>query len=109
MVDLQGNRLPAINGNASVPGACAAGTDPNNWTQGSPGCVMWLPLVDGGTKPMLNVRAWAPFYVWCGNVSSGTCQEFAGQFLSSFMGSGPSVNAWQAGNGGASIVVHLGQ
>ena len=71
--------------------------------------MLWLPLVDGGTKPLLNVRAWAAFYVWCGNVSSGSCQEFAGQLLTNWKGSGPSVNAWQAGTGGGSVVVHLGQ
>jgi len=109
MVDLQGNKVPQINGNAGAPGACAAGTDPNDWNPGDPGCVMWLPIVDGGNKPMLNVRAWGAFYVWCGNISSGKCQEFAGQFLSSWKASGPAVNAWQAGIGGGSVVIHLGQ
>lgn len=109
MVDLQGNKVPQINGNASAPGACAAGTDPSNWSPGDPGCVMWLPIVDGGNKPLLNVRAWGAFYVWCGNISGGACQEYAGQFLSSWKGSGPAVNAWQAGTGGGSTVVHLGQ
>jgi Flp pilus assembly protein TadG len=109
MVDLQGNKVPQINGAASSPGACAAGTDVNDWTPGGPGCVMWLPLVDGGNKPLLNVRAWAAFYVWCGNVSGGACQEFVGQYLANWKGSGPAVNAWQAGTGGGSIVVHLGQ
>jgi len=109
MVDLQGNKVPQINGAASAPGACAANTDANNFAQGGPGCVMWLPIVDGGTKPLLNVRAWGAFYVWCGNVSAGACQEFAGQLLINWKGSGPSVNAWQAGMGGGSIVVHLGQ
>jgi len=109
MVDLQGNKVPQINGNASAPGACAAGTDPSTWSPGDPGCVMWLPIVDGGNKPLLNVRAWGAFYVWCGNISGGACQEYAGQFLSSWKASGPSVNAWQAGTGGGSVVVHLGQ
>jgi len=109
MVDLQGNKVPQINGNASAPDACAGSTDPNNWSAGGTGCVMWLPLVDGGNKPLLNVRAWAAFYVWCGNVSGGACQEFAGQYLANWKGSGPAVNAWQAGTGGGSIVVHLGQ
>jgi hypothetical protein len=109
MVDLQGNKVPQINGNAGAPGACAAGTDPNNWNPGDPGCVMWLPIANGGNKPMLDIQAWGAFYVWCGNISSGKCQEFAGQYLSSWKGSGPSVNAWRAGTGGATIVVHLGQ
>jgi Flp pilus assembly protein TadG len=109
MVDLQGNKVPQINGNASAPGACAAGTDPSVWSPGDPGCVMWLPIANGGNKPLLNVQAWGAFYVWCGNISGGKCQEYAGQFLASYKSSGPSVNAWQAGTGGGSIVVHLGQ
>jgi Flp pilus assembly protein TadG len=109
MVDLQGNKVPQINGNAAAAGACAAGTDPNNWNPGDPGCVMWLPIANGGNKPLLDVQAWGAFYVWCGNVSSGKCQEFAGQFLGDWKGSGPSVNAWRAGKGGGSVVVHLGE
>jgi Flp pilus assembly protein TadG len=110
MVDLQGNKVPQINGNATNPGACAAGTDPSEWSPGDPGCVMWLPIANGGNKPLLNVQAWGAFYVWCGNISAGKCQEFAGQYLASWKGSGPSVNAWQAGNNGAaSVVVHLGE
>jgi len=108
MVDLQGNKVPQINGNATVPGACAAGTDPNNWSPGDPGCVMWLPIANDGNKPLLDVQAWAAFYVWCGNISAGACQEFAGQYLANWKVGGPSVNAWRAGQGGGSVVVHLG-
>jgi hypothetical protein len=72
---------------------------------------MWLPIANGGNTPLLNIQAWGAFYVWCGNiVGGGKCQEFVGEFLASYKGSGPSVNAWQAGTGsGATIVVHLGQ
>jgi Putative Flp pilus-assembly TadE/G-like len=109
MVDLQGNKVPQINGNAAAANACAAGTDPSTWYPGEPGCVMWLPIANGGAKPLLNVQAWGAFYVWCGNISGGQCQEFAGQFLADWKAGGPSVDAWQAGTGGASVVVHLGQ
>lgn len=109
MVDLQGNKVPQINGNAAAPGACAAGTDPNNWNPGDPGCVMWLPIANNGNNPLLDVQAWGAFYVWCGNISGGKCQEFAGQYLADWKSNGPSVDAWQAGTGGSSTVIHLSQ
>jgi hypothetical protein len=109
MTDLQGNKVPQINSQAATPGACAAGLEPEDWHPGDPGCVMWLPVADGGSKPLVDVQAWAAFYVWCGNISGGKCQEFAGQYLANWKSGGPSVNAWQAGNGGGSVVVHLGQ
>lgn len=109
MVDLQGNKVPQINGQAAAPGACAAGTDPNNWNPGDPGCVMWLPIANAGNNPLLDVQAWGAFYVWCGNISGGKCQEFVGQYLADWKANGPSVDAWQAGNGGSSTVIHLSQ
>ncbi len=109
MVDLQGNKVPQINGNAAAPDVCAAGTDPNNWNLGDPGCVMWLPIANDGNSPLLDVQAWGAFYVWCGNVSSGQCQEFAGEYLANWKANGPSVNAWQAGSSGGSAVIHLSQ
>ena len=105
----QGNKVPQINGQATNPGACVAGTDANNWNAGAPGCVMWLPIANDGDSPLLDVQAWGAFYVWCGNVSGGQCQEFAGQFLANWQSGGPSVNAWHAGQGAGSVVVHLGQ
>jgi hypothetical protein len=107
MVDLQGNKVPQINGQATNPGACVAGTDANNWGQGNPGCVMWLPIANGGNSPLLNVQAWGAFYVWCAQVSGNQCQEFAGQYLANWRSGGPSVDAWRAGQGAGSMVVHL--
>jgi len=109
MVDLQGNKVPQINGNAAAPDACAAGTDPSTWNPGDPGCVMWLPIANNGNNPLLDVQAWGAFYVWCGNISGGKCQEFAGQYLADWKSNGPSVDGWQAGSGGSSTVVHLSQ
>jgi hypothetical protein len=109
MVDLSGNKVPQINGSAAAPGACAAGTEPSTWNPGDPGCVMWLPIANNGSNPVLDVQAWGAFYVWCGNISGGKCQEFAGQFLAGWKGNGPAVNAWQAGTSAGSAVVHLGQ
>jgi Putative Flp pilus-assembly TadE/G-like len=109
MIDLQGNKVPQINGNAAAPGACAAGTEPSNWNPGDPGCVMWLPIANNGDKPLLDVQAWGAFYVWCGNISGGQCQEFIGEYLADWKSNGPSVDAWQAGTGGSSTVIHLSQ
>jgi hypothetical protein len=109
MVDLQGNKVPQVNGNATAAGACAAGTDPSTWSPGDPGCIMWLPIANDGNSPLLDVQAWGAFYVWCGNISGGMCQEFVGQYLANWKSGGPSVNAWEAGRGGGSTVVHLGQ
>jgi hypothetical protein len=71
--------------------------------------VMWLPIANDGNNPLLDVQAWGAFYVWCGNISGGQCQEFVGQYLADWKANGPSVDAWQAGIGGGSTVIHLSQ
>jgi hypothetical protein len=107
-----GNAVPQISQNVATSGACVAGTDPaNQWTQGQPGCVMILPLVDGSTGLDFNVQAWAAFYVWCTRTSgSAGCQEFSGQLLANWpVAGGPAVNAWTFGTGGGLTVLRLTQ
>jgi hypothetical protein len=107
-----GNDVPRISQSVATSGACAAGTDPAiQWSEGRPGCVMVLPIVDGSTGPNFRVQAWAAFYVWCIRTSGGSgCQEFAGQLLANWPAAGgPAVNAWTFGSGGGITVVHLTQ
>jgi len=107
-----GNDVPRITQNVATSGACAAGTDPAiQWSEGRPGCVMVLPIVDGSTGLNFRVQAWAAFYVWCIRTSgSSGCQEFAGQLLANWPAAGgPAVNAWTFGSGGGITVVHLTQ
>ena len=107
-----GNDVPRISENVATSGACVAGTDPAvQWSEGRPGCVVILPIVDGSTGLNFRVRAWAAFYVWCIRTSGGSgCQEFAGQLLANWLAAGgPAVNAWTFGAGGGISVVRLTQ
>ena len=106
-----GNAVPQISQRVATSGACVAGTDPaNQWSQGQPGCVMVLPLVDGSTGLNFNVQAWAAFYVWCTRSTGSGCQEFSGQLLANWpVATGPAVNTWTFGARGGITVVHLTQ
>lgn len=107
-----GNAVPQISQRVATSGACAAGTDPaNQWTEGQPGCVMILPLVNGSSGLDFNIQAWAAFYVWCTNTTgSAGCQEFSGQLLADWpVATGPAVNAWTFGSRGGLTVLHLTQ
>ena len=84
-----GNTVANIGAQVEAPGGCAGGVNIANWTAGSPGCVMILPVADGtGTgsspsNPILHIQTMAAFYVWCNKSSnSGTnCQEWVGQLI----------------------------
>jgi hypothetical protein len=105
-----GNDVPRISQNVATSGACAVGTDPAiQWSEGQPGCVMVLPIVDGSSGLDFRVQAWAAFYVWCIRTSGGSgCQEFAGQLLANWPAAGgPAVNAWTLGSGGGVTVIRL--
>ncbi len=107
-----GNDVPRISQSVATSGACVEGTDPAvQWSEGRPGCVMILPLVDGSTGLNFRIQAWAAFYVWCiGTSGNSGCQEFAGQLLANWPSAGgPAVNSWTFGSGGGVTVVHLTQ
>jgi len=110
IVGQTGNSVPQISQQVASSGACAAGTDPSNqWSQGQPGCVMILPLVDGSNGITFNIQAWGAFYVWCIRTTGGAgCQEFAGQYLANWpIAGGLSANIWTFGAGGGITVIHL--
>ncbi len=78
-----GNDVSGIGEQVAMPGGCRAGTDILTFIKGDPGCVLVLPIADGSTSsnpPILTIRTWGAFYVWCNaGSSSGTgCQEFVG-------------------------------
>jgi Putative Flp pilus-assembly TadE/G-like len=106
-----GNAVPQISQRVATSGACVAGTDPaNQWSQGQPGCVMILPLVDSSSGLDFNIQAWAAFYVWCSRSTGSGCQEFSGQLLANWpAATGPAVNTWTFGARGGITVVHLTQ
>lgn len=106
-----GNAVPLINQTVATSGACVAGTDPaNNWTEGQPGCVMILPVVDRSTGLYFTIQAWAAFYVWCTRTTGAGCQEFSGQLLTNWPAAGgPAANTWTFGNKGGITVLHLTQ
>ena len=110
IVGQTGNSVPQISQQVASSGACVAGTNPSNqWSQGQPGCVMILPLVDGSNGITFNIQAWGAFYVWCVRTTGGSgCQEFAGQYLANWpIAGGLSANVWTFGAGGGVTVIHL--
>jgi len=109
IVGQSGNSVPQISQQVASSGACVAGTDPSNqWSQGQPGCVMILPLVDGSNGITFNIQAWGAFYVWCVRTTGSGCQEFAGQYLANWpIAGGLSTNIWTFGSGGGITVIHL--
>ncbi len=110
IVGQTGNSVPQISQQVASSGACVSGTDPSNqWSQGQPGCVMILPLVDGSNGMTFNIQAWGAFYVWCVRTTGGSgCQEFAGQYLANWpIAGGLSANIWTFGASGGITVIHL--
>ncbi len=110
VVGQTGNRVPEISQRVSTSGACTAGTDPSNdWSEGQPGCVMILPIVDSSSGLTFNVQAWGAFYVWCiRTVGSAGCQEFAGQYLANWpIAGGPAASTWTFGQRGGTTVIRL--
>lgn len=100
-----GNSVPTISQRVASSSACPAGTNLDNFTGGSPGCVMVLPVAYDnapsgapGTRA-LKVGAWGAYYVWCLRSVGSGCQVIAGQFLADWpIAGGPSsVSTWTLG------------
>ncbi len=109
-----GNSVPQISQRVASSGSCAAGTSIDNFTGGSPGCVMVLPVAYddaaggmSGTRP-LKVGGWGAFYVWCLRSTGAGCQVIAGQYLANWpIASGTSVNTWTFGQRGSLTTIRL--
>jgi hypothetical protein len=110
-----------ISDRIEAPGTCAAGVNiQQDWTAGSLGCVMILPVSDGiasgatSSDPILHIQATAAFYVWCNKSSSGgtNCQEWVGQLIGpeAFVGNLLTSVVLTSNNApGVPVMLHLTQ
>ena len=82
-----GNSVSTIGAQVEAPGGCAGGTNfVSNWSAGSPGCIMLLPVANGSVTtgsnaPLFTIPLEAAFYVWCNKSSASVCQEWVGQLI----------------------------